>query len=278
MSVSQFSTFDIAKEIMFGDLLGTEPATRFFQNTRQDMMLAMAGAMPGKFSVFNDDFLVDTINLDNYLLSTGATATAFAHLAGPGGLISGNAGTTAATSGHSLASPLQWRGDKNALLFARLKISAVTAFKWEVGFIDAAADKTLGAVTDVDAPSNQFADGAVLSQETGETVTVTRLVTEGSDGQTIAATALGVPGGSDGGTTASDYTPTADTFFHTLIALNQDDAYAMIFDANMNPVRYARKNAALEEDVNMFFWFYLESLDTTTKVMTIDRIFAMQDR
>lgn len=278
MTVNAFGAWDIAQEIMFNGLLSPDAALRYHDNTRRDMMLALAGAMPGKFVRWEDDFIVDTINLDQYLLAKDTNATDFAVAVAQGGTIAGSTGTNNSVDGHSLLGPAVWSGDKDVFAIARLKIDVVTAFKWEFGLLDAVSDGTLGGATDIDVPSNQFGDGAIITQETAETITAARLLTEGSNSQTIAATPLAYPWATDGISTDVSFTPTAGEYFHAMIAINGDDAHAMIFDDDMNPVRYAYKLSGLEGATGLAVWAFCGTSNATAKVMTIDRLFAMQNR
>lgn len=278
MTMKNFNAYDVARAVMRGKIIGGRSATGFFENSRRDMQLALAGGMPHRFEVFQDHFKVDTINLDNYLLTKDTNATDFAFTAIQGGGIAGSTGTNNSADGHSLWTPNIWSGDKNAWMLVTMKLDVVTAMKWEVGFADALSDKTLGAITDVDTPTNAFGDGAVLGIETGQTYKKFKLVTEGSTPYTIAATTLGSAIENLSTPTDGAFIPTAATYYNFLIATHGDDAQAMIFDANMIPLYFAKKAGALEGGTALSGWVFVATSDANAHVCTITDIVMMQDR
>lgn len=130
---------------------------------------------------FYDDFLVDTINLDQYVLVAGATATAFAHLAAENGIVRGVSGTTAATSGLQLYTPAMWYGDRNAGCEVRFRTSVITETRWEFGFADAlpAVDTAIG--NNLSTPTfNTAADVAIYLFDDASSVVTSGLYTDGT--------------------------------------------------------------------------------------------------
>ncbi len=122
---------------------------------------------------FFDDFLGDTINLDNYVLATGATATAFAHSAHASGMIRGALGTTAATSGLQIYTPAMWYGDQNCRMEMRLRTSSILELRVEAGFASTLPAVNTTIVNSMATPTfNTTANGSIyLYNETGGTTT-----------------------------------------------------------------------------------------------------------
>lgn len=145
---------------------------------------------------FFDDFLGDTVNLDNYLLTTGGgtmstTGVAFASSVVQNGAIVGTTGTTANDS-MSISRPAFYSGQQNPYFEVALKITSTTTnTNIEVGFIDALQASGVSALTDVDTASWASTNAAVISVDTAQTIAtmVTASVGAGS-GQTSQITTL----------------------------------------------------------------------------------------
>ncbi len=136
---------------------------------------------------FFDDFLVDTINLDNYVVDAGATATAFAHSAASGGIIRGVHGTTAATSGLRLLTPAIWLGDNNCGMEIRYRLSVITEQRLEIGFGNAIPAVNTSVVNSLTTPTfNTLANGVVYVYDNASAVTTSGFYSDGT-GATAAA-------------------------------------------------------------------------------------------
>lgn len=280
MAVKTFNTFDVAKAVMFDGLLGNQAMLRRRTPTFVDMELATLGAYPSRFRRFRDEFQGDTINLDSYLLTADANATVFAIAETHPGRLTGTTGSAGSGDGHSLWMPNITKGDKNPLLMVTMQIDNVTNMKWEMGLVDANGDKTLGAATDIDTPTNSFGDGAVFTIETAETIATMRFLTEGSNSQTIAVTNLFDVHDSAqlASKTGVNWTPTAATDYTFMVAINGDDAYGMIFDSSMNPLYYTEKADGLEGATELSGWIFSANSAMEAKVVLVKDIFYMYDR
>jgi hypothetical protein len=129
--------------------------------------------------------------------TTAATGTATT-FAIPGtvlvdGTLQGATGTTT-QAGISLRGPLGFSGTVNAGLEMRFKLSAVTAFCMEFGFLDAITTATGAAFSSIDTPAVNagVGDCAVIGVRTSDTASGFNLCTRGSGGgQSAAALAMG---------------------------------------------------------------------------------------
>lgn len=222
---------------------------------------------------FFDDFLGDTINLDNYALAKGGgTADAsFAIAVARGGTIANDTGTDD-NNYTSLIMPLNWYGDANAGMEVRLKFNAVTSLNFEVGFADAA--QATGVVNDEDTPTGSGSDFAVVSMDTDETLKTLGFYTDGSTtGQGIKATTLaGVPG-LTGGTT-----PVANTYLTVRVQLAGNSAFCWV-----NGKRVASHDddpeGNVEGGVALAPWIYVRCrAGAAARIATVDYIAAWQDR
>ena len=214
-----------------------------------------------------DDFLVDTLNLDFWVLSTDGTATAFAITPALGGTIRGNAGET--DNGYlAINGPIIFSGDKNAGMEVRLKLDAITAVTFEIGFTDALSDETLPAVTDVDTPAtgNGATDVAVVHLDTDQTLQSAAFVGE-STGSTYAAQKVNLA-----------FTPTAATYFTVRVQLATDNAFCAIFDANGAVVKEGSLSLALEGATLVRPHVIIGTRSVSDRVPDIDYIAVWQDR
>lgn len=223
---------------------------------------------------FFDDFLGDTINLDNYALanSGGTSAADFAVVAGSGGRIRGDTGTDDNGS-LSLIGPLIWYGDNNAGLEMRVKTDIVTGFNLEVGFIDAVPAANAGGINDEDTPTFNAADCALFAIDTDETVVTAGFYTEGSTAnQDVKRTTLaGVPGFTSG------TLPVADVFYTVRVQLVGNSAYCWV-NGKLVASHDDDAQGNLEGGVALAPWVYCRTRSTTAVFPFVDYIRVWQDR
>ena len=217
-----------------------------------------------------DDFLDDTISSVAHNLSADGTATTFAWLAGAGGRIRGQTGTTD-NGYHALNGDVIWSGDQNCGMEVRFKVDVVTGFTFEIGFTDALADETLPAVTDVDTPAtgNGATDVAVIHLDTDQTLTTAAFVSE-STGVPYAAQKVAL----------ATWTPTAAVYYTARVQLATDQAFCAIFDASGNLVPGTNKSlkGAMDGTTLVRPHFLIGTRNTTDKITDIDLIRVWQDR
>jgi hypothetical protein len=228
-------------------------------------------------SVFFDDFLGDTINLDMYAVANGggASVASFATNVQRGGVIRATTGTANDdTASASLIMPLNWYGDNNCGMEARWKLeTSVAAYKVEIGFIDAVPASNAGGVTDEDTPTAAFADGAMMSVDTSETFTTPGFYTKGSTAsQNIARTSMaGIPGLTNG------VTPLISTYVTTRVQIQGNNAFCWM---NGRLVASHNTQAAghVEGGVALAPWVYVSAKSATSKSLDLDYLLVWQDR
>lgn len=214
---------------------------------------------------FIDDFLGDTIDTNNWLLSKDTGATSFAISAAANGEAAGATGTTD-NDGYSIIGSAIWKGDLNCGFEARVKSSLVAGFQMEIGLIDAATDKTLPVVTDVDTPAvgNGGGNVAVFHIDTDQTLTTMAVVT---DNESAVAKE-----------DVSTFTPTADTYNTYRIQLTGNGVQWFIFSASGQLLHEGGGDLAVEGGTLVAPWVYHRTRNTTSKAATIDYIACWQER
>lgn len=226
---------------------------------------------------FFDDFLGDTINLDNYAVANGggAAVASFAINVQRGGVIRATTGTANdATASASLVMPLNWYGDYNCGMEVRWKLeTSVAAYKIEVGFADAVPASNTGVVNDEDTPTGYGADFAIMSIDTSETFTTAGFYTDGStSNQDIKRTSFaGVPNFTTG------VTPVISTWYTTRIQLLGNSAWCwqngkLVAEHNDDP------QGNVEGGVALAPWLYIAANSATSKSIDIDYLHVWQDR
>lgn len=214
--------------------------------------------------LFVDDFLGDTINLDNYAVanSGGSGAADFAVNVQRDGVIQGATGTTDNGS-ISLITPLIYYGDANCGMEARFKCDVVTGYNFEVGFIDAVPGSDAGAISDIDTPAANATDCAVLTIDTDQTLTTLAFATAGSTFTTTKT----VPTGPITNLAAATYATVR-------IQLAGNTAHCWV-----NGKKIATHNGNKVEGGNaLALWVYVRTRNTTAKVFALDYLAAWQDR
>ena len=162
------------------------------------------------------------------------------------------------------------KGDYNAVMAVRYKINVITNMKIEVGFRDTVANNTVGIVNALDDPTFSATNGCCWVYDTD--ATTDSWAAEGvkassvATGETLATTA---PGG----------VPVADTYQTLVVALMEDNAYFMRYNAD------GRKQGetilvadAQTGSVALAPSVFVQTRNTTTKLLDIDFIKAWQLR
>lgn len=214
---------------------------------------------------FFDDFIVDTINLDNYAVTAGATATVFAHSAHRDGMIRGAHGTTAATSGLLLQTPAMWYGDYYCGFEIRYKLSVITEQRLEVGIGNAVPAANTTVVNNISTPTfNTLANGVVYMYDHAGSTTTSGLYSDGTGGTAAAAK-----------TATTTNRPVADTWQTVRIQTFGDTNKAALW---IDGVLLVDTNTVLHEGgtANVFFLSATRS-DTTDCNLDIDYIRIWQE-
>ena len=153
------------------------------------------------------------------------------------------------------------RGEYNAVMAIRYKISAITAVKIEIGFRDSTASAT-GIVNALDDPTFSATNGCCWAFDTDATVD-----TWAAEGVKAGAAATGVTLA----TTAGGAAPVADTYQTMVVALMDDNAYFSRYSAD------GRKqgDTIMLNDCNTAATpvtpaVFVQTRNTTTKLLDID--------
>lgn len=215
---------------------------------------------------FFDDFLGDTINLDNYAVTAGATATVFAISAHANGMIRGAHGTTAATSGLLLQTPAQWYGDYFTGFEIRYRLSVITEQRLEIGIGNAVPAANTTVVNNITTPTfNTLANGVVYMYDHTGSTTTSGLYSDGTGGTAAAAKSA---------TTTNR--PVADTWQTVRVQTHGDNNSASLW---IDGVLLKSNTGTLHEGgtANVFFLSATRS-DTTDCNLDIDYVRIWQER
>lgn len=222
-------------------------------------------------SVWFDDFIGDTINLDHIAVATGggAATAVFAINVQTGGVIRATTGTASGvTTTQSLISAAMFKGDQFAELTCRFRpITAVTETMIEIGFADVVPGSNAMVVNNVTTPTvnASIVDAAVYHyRHTGSTTTNT-FVTIGTS--ITAAKTLFTP-------------PTAiaaNTWVDLRVKLATNRA-ALFF----NGVKVAEHSTDavdyIEGGSSVAIWAAIQATNATSKSLDIDFLQATIDR
>lgn len=220
-----------------------------------------------------DDFLGDTINLDNYAVAQSQTSGNFAIAVGRNGTIAGSSAAVT-TASVSLITAANWYGDANASFEARLKINTVAStFIIEGGLIDAVPGSSGSGIADIDtATGATMTCGALFHINKDATHTGFAFGTIGGfTGQTFATTLV----------TTGFTTPVADTYLTIEVQLVNVAASKSMAYLKINGKRVAAHEAsagAVNGGQGLAGWIYLQSVAAAAKVLTVDYIRLAQDR
>lgn len=234
--------------------------------SRRDKGLLSAFNVPQSQTTFFDDFLVDTINLDNYAVANGGGTGvgSFALSVAEDGTIRGTTGTSGdATASANIIGPAIWYGDRSVLLLARFKISAITEVRAEIGLIDVVPSTNASAINSLTTPSvnASVVDTALYLFNDASATTTSGFFTKGSS----------LTGAKTVGT---GYALTAATYADVAIELDPQNGASFWF----NGVYAGRHADAVEGGNALAFWARVSASNGTSKTMDIDYILATKDR
>ena len=209
---------------------------------------------------WEDNFLGDALRGEYSAVSTGGGDASHDKLAGSlngeSTLDVGDGGTSSDNEYGGLPLGLEWAGDNNAIFCCRLKLSAITTVKVEVGFTDALADA--GAVNVLATPSFTATDCAVWVFDTDDTATW----------QGVGAKAGTAPTKIEDSDIAA---PVAGTYQTMIVQLQGDAARFIQLDANHGLIYESAWVAnAIEGGTKVTPWVFVQN-----RTGSIDRLVTM---
>ena len=164
-----------------------------------------------------------------------------------------------------------FKGDYNAVMAVRFKINVITAVKIEVGFRDSVANNSAGIVNVLNTPSFNATNGCCWAFDTDATTDT--WAAEGVKASTASTT------GETLATTAAGSAPVADTYQTLVVAMMEDSAYFMRYNADGRKqgetimlTDSQTGSTALAPSV------FVQTRNTTTKLLDIDFFKAWQLR
>jgi hypothetical protein len=166
------------------------------------------------------------------------------------------AGTAADDEYGGLPLGLEWAGDNNAIFCCRLKLSAITTVKVEVGFTDALADA--GAVATLATPSFTATDCAVWVFDRDDTATW----------QGVGAKAGTAPTKIEDSDIAA---PVAGTYQTMIVQLQGDAARFIQLNANHELIYESAWVAnAIEGGTKVTPWVFIQNRASQARSVTMD--------
>lgn len=225
--------------------------------------------------VLYDDFLGDTIDLNNYALATSQSSVTHVASAALNGVIQGTVVATT-TASLSIVTPAIWSGNNNASFEARFKVNTVAStFILEAGFIDAVPGSAGPGIADIDtATGATMTCGALFHFNNSQTHTGIAFGTIGDgSGQTFATTLL----------TTGFTTPVADTYMTVKVQLMTAAGETGKTKAHLwvNGVRRASHTpaaGAVDGTQLLAGWLYVHAVAAAAKIHYVDYIRIEQDR
>ena len=159
---------------------------RMGENPLKDFLRHLATG--DRIEHFNDffrpvsDALVAATNNDHFVYTTvGATATTWAHVAHQSGIIRGVSGTTAATSGLEIHTPVMYSGDLYCGAEIRYRTSNIVDRRIEFGFASTQPTVDTAYVNSLVTPTfNTTANAAIYEYHNASATTTTGLYTIGT--------------------------------------------------------------------------------------------------
>ncbi len=218
-----------------------------------------------------DDFLGDTINLDDYAVATGggAASAVWAINVQEDGWIRATTGTAGdATTTMSLIGPAIYYGDRNPGMEVRFKpITAVTEVKIEMGFVDVVPSSNATVVNSVTTPTvnASVVDAAVYHFRNASSVITNTFATIGT---TISAA-------------KTAFTPptavAANTKYRIRIQLIGNTAYLLMDDVLVASHKTAGTDY-VEGGNPLAPWIAVQASNGTSKSLDVDYIDRWKDR
>ena len=225
--------------------------------------------------VMEDDFVGDTINLDNYALAQSQTSVTHVHAAALNGIIQGTVVATT-TASLSIVTPAIWAGNNNASFEARFKVNTVAStFILEAGFIDAVPGSAGPGIADIDtATGATMTCGALFHFNNAQTHTGIAFGTIGdATGQTFATTLM----------TTGFTTPVADTYMTIKVQLltnpgETGKTKALLWVNSKLRATHAPAAGAVDGTQLLAGWLYVQAVAAAAKIHYVDYIRIEQDR
>ena len=239
--------------------------------SRQNLRNTMGLAREFGFAEFNtldqvvmfDDFLGDVLDVEWRTADTGSGSSADAVIsAGANGTIVMVTGT--ADNGYSAISrELNFQGQLNCVMAARIKIDDIAAVKMEIGFTDAHDDA--GAVNTLATYSTTATDWVGWIFDTDDTA---------------YWQATGVDSNTEATKIEPSIAPVAATYETLIVALEDTTAHFYRLDANgYQTYRSAPMTGACSKDVSLTPWVFVQSREASdSKTLTVDYVKAWQRR
>jgi hypothetical protein len=239
--------------------------------SRQNLRNTMGLAREFGFAEFNtldqvvvfDDFLGDVLDVEWRTADTGSGSSADAVIsAGANGTIVMVTGT--ADNGYSaLSRELNFQGQLNCVMAARIKVDDIAAVKMEIGFTDAHDDA--GAVNTMATYSTTATDWVGWVFDTDDTA---------------YWQATGVDTNTEATKIEPSIAPVAATYETLIVALEDTTAHFYRLDANgYQTYRSAPMTGACSKDVSLTPWVFVQSRESSdSKTLTVDYVKAWQRR
>ena len=239
--------------------------------SRQNLRNTMGLAREFGFAEFNtldqvvvfDDFVGDVLSVEWRTADTGSGSSADAVIsAGANGTIVMVTGT--ADNGYSaLSRELNFQGQLNCVMAARIKVDDIAAVKMEIGFTDAHDDA-----------------GAVNTMATYATTATDWVGWVFDTDDTAYWQATGVETNTEATKIEDGLAPVAATYETLIVALEDTTAHFYRLDANgYQTYRSAPMTGACTKDVSLTPWVFVQSRESSdSKTLTVDYIKAWQRR
>ena len=239
--------------------------------SRQNLRNTMGLAREFGFAEFNtldqvvvfDDFVGDVLSVEWRTADTGSGSSADAVIsAGANGTIVMVTGT--ADNGYSaLSRELNFQGQLNCVMAARIKVDDIAAVKMEIGFTDAHDDA-----------------GAVNTMATYATTATDWVGWVFDTDDTAYWQATGVDTNTEATKIEDGHAPVAATYETLIVALEDTTAHFYRLDANgYQTYRSAPMTGACTKDVSLTPWVFVQSRESSdSKTLTVDYIKAWQRR
>ena len=239
--------------------------------SRQNLRNTMGLAREFGFAEFNtldqvvvfDDFVGDVLSVEWRTADTGSGSSADAVIsAGANGTIVMVTGT--ADNGYSaLSRELNFQGQLNCVMAARIKVDDIAAVKMEIGFTDAHDDA-----------------GAVNTMATYATTATDWVGWVFDTDDTAYWQATGVDTNTEATKIEDGLAPVAATYETLIVALEDTTAHFYRLDANgYQTYSSAPMTGACTKDVSLTPWVFVQSRESSdSKTLTVDYIKAWQRR
>ena len=213
---------------------------------------------------WDDDFQGDTLHGGYQSTASGAGSAAAAIDTGKlGGQIVLVSGTD--DNGRSdLSIGRHYTGEQGALLVARVKISAITTYKLEIGFTDVISGTDAGAVNNATTPTFTADDFCGVVADT-----------DNAGGATLVL--LGVAATVAAARVDTAFTPTAAAFFTVAIALQDTTMHAVIMNASHEVMYRGSLALAITKTVLLTPWLFVQArAGSATRDLSVDKLHVRQ--